>query len=185
MLIDEQAIATQYLPLARKVAVSLAAKSQSHRLSRDDAEAEAGYALLIAMRKFDAGRGVPFEKYLGVILKHRIIDLLRQTGCCDRQRRSRYPWPVAGDHDLQLRFDSLAAPGGESDLEEREWLSRLRRGLTWTERIVLVLQYEEGLSQVEISRCLNCSAARISLLRAAAIDFLRTKLTLLCNEANR
>ena len=147
---DDIALFERYRPLAEAV-IRRAVSGNSI-----DAEAarNAGLAgLWLAVRRLKPGRrGIAAyfrQRVAGAIVDHWRRELRSRSGRCHRF--------------LSLQ-DDLAAKGGcdpGDRLERRDLLSHLRSGLSWPQRLTVVLHWFEGLTVTEIAALLSTPKATI------------------------
>ena len=82
------ALVEKHLPLARRLAASRNARTPGS-VRQDELESAALDGLWEAARRFEAGRGVPFELYASRIIRVRILDQLRAGDPLSRLKRTR------------------------------------------------------------------------------------------------
>lgn len=123
----------------------------------------------------DVGRNAPDEEVarrmgLSAEAYARLCARRRATECLSLDVR---PQPTASRHERSA-WD-IADPHGASPSQsvEREWLcDYLCRGLTSTQRHILMLYYYEGLTMAEIGRALRLCEARISQIHHYVLGLL-------------
>ena len=81
-------LVTDGLPLVRAVVASMAAAYPRH-CDRDELVAAGTFGLLDAARRFDAGRGVPFERWAVLRIRGAVVDAVRALDVASRALRAR------------------------------------------------------------------------------------------------
>ncbi len=178
----EEAALLSALPLA----VSLArkwARETGYRLEREEAEAEARVALVIAGQTFDASRGIAFESWVYVCVRRQLVQAVRSRlgRNPDNPKRNDYNWQSLSSGTG--RGAPASASDGPEDrtrqaerAERRLTLWQLIQTLPPRERLVVegtlagVLDREQGEMQ-------GVGPSMIATVRRRAVARMRRKVT--------
>ena len=87
---DTEAMIVEHMPLVGHIVRETMSRVPSH-VDRDDLTSAGFTALVMAAQAFDAGRGVPFNRYAATRVRGAIVDELRSIDWASRsvRRRSR------------------------------------------------------------------------------------------------
>lgn len=145
-----------HIPYAKGIASNILREQKLH-FESSDIESEAMYGLVMAGRRFDPDRGIPFHVFVRVRIAGQIEDWL--------SFRNQQPF-----HELLDVFQTNA------ELESKAAASQLRRLLRtlpkrW--RALIVLRFWFGFTQVETAEKLGIGKCRVGQIQRAAIERLR------------
>jgi RNA polymerase sigma factor (sigma-70 family) len=143
---SQQTLAKQWMPAAYKLAWACHRKRRSYGIPLDELIGEALYALTYAAGRYDAARGILFCNYAGMVIRHRLGQLVNNWRRFGR----------AGD--MPLDDDGLTAehqvvdpaPDVQVQAAAVEEFERVRRSIPprWWE--VLRLRHVEGQTLEDI-----------------------------------
>ncbi|MGQ0843536.1 MAG: sigma-70 family RNA polymerase sigma factor [Sporichthyaceae bacterium] len=85
---DEEALVRENLPLVGYLVAEMLAKVPAH-VSRADLVSAGQAALLLAVRAYDAARGVPFPRFAAIRIRGALIDELRTSDWATRSVRAK------------------------------------------------------------------------------------------------
>ena len=148
------------------------ARRYARDLPADELIAEALYALTYAAGLYDPARNVPFPAYAALVIRHRLINAIREW----RRGRRREALPPGHDPDsghweaeypTTVDIPTAAAAGEMCDLVRRVLPPRLFDALR--------LYHAEGHSMDEIGGRLGVSKQRVSRMLVQAIDQVRKR----------
>ncbi|MDO7867355.1 sigma-70 family RNA polymerase sigma factor [Nocardioides jiangxiensis] len=166
---DIDALVLEHLPLVDRCARRFHGWGEPH----DDLVQAGRLALLLAARRYDAARGVPFAAYAAPTVLGGMRHHLRDRGALVRTPRGADP----------LRFDQLddeASPDGTDPAYEEAELRMLLQPqlarLRPLERDVVALRFLDTLTQDEVAGRLGISQAQVSRVQARALTRLRRRL---------
>lgn len=181
---QQQRLVVDHLSLARRLAVQLQRQTGAF-ISVDDLTSEAVLGMMEAARRFDPARGVRFNTYAAPRMVGRMRDWLREWDHLSRddrrqvtagRRRDVQLLPLhakvytsdRGDVPLLSLLVDRKAPPADDRQQRLELFSLLRRCLSRTHRLLILLYYAEGLKLHEIAEALGKteSWASVELRRA-------------------
>jgi RNA polymerase sigma factor (sigma-70 family) len=179
---DHRSLATDYRPLARKLAGRMAGFRPE---LRDELNSVADLALVEAAARFDPARGVGFGTFVKPWIWGRLRDFLKRElpigyrGFHARRRNGPPPATVRQEpREAEAECHGRVvgptpdAPVG-SELETAEEFERLCRKVPRRHGQLLRLLYRDGLSQVAAARELGVSQSRACYLLREALAMLR------------
>lgn len=85
--VDVDVLVAESLPLVRAVVGSMTSHYPSH-CDRDELVAAGTFGLVEAARRFDAGKGVPFERWAALRIRGAVVDAVRALDFAPRALRS-------------------------------------------------------------------------------------------------
>jgi len=134
---------------------------------RVDLISEGTLALIESVDAYDAKRGVKFLTFAYLRVKGRMLDYLRR-------RRVFLPLPEAAEFSSYIRLIGFSERRpAEEQLRSLRLAEQLLLLLTPAEERILRLIYQEGLTQEEVSRVLDCTRANVSILHKRALNRMR------------
>lgn len=170
------ALAVEHLPLARQVVRARARRLPSH-VDVDDLHQAAALALVLAGRRFDDSRGVPFGAYATQVINGAITDHLRAQDWAPREVRAAISRGEASERAI-VPLDLVAdAPTGgyEASVDQSIDIARALEALSGRQRDVITgLLADERTS--DTARRLGIPHSRVSEAKAAACRRLRSLL---------
>jgi RNA polymerase sigma factor (sigma-70 family) len=138
------------------------------RDEREETRCEALLALSYAASRYDPARGVPFENYAALVIKHALADHARRN----QKRRALFAAP-AQDDDPEPADHRHAQAGDDADRVELAEL--IRR--TLPPRLAEVLfAVAEGVTLEEIGRRFGVTRERVRQLKEKAAERIRASL---------
>lgn len=154
----EEALLLEYLPYATRIAE----RRGRGRLS-DDLASDAALALLLALRRYDASRGIPLRSYLGQIIPRLLVDLHRERhGRRGSQRNTARTVPLS-----EHLAEEAHTPARLAEL--RDEVRHALRCLGRREAMVLWLCLGEGQEQRQVAARLGVVSSRVSQIVRAAL----------------
>lgn len=139
---DRNRLALSELAAARRLALRTAARCPRW-IDRDELVGEAALALVLAARRYDPARGVPFGAYAARTVKFALLNSLREQGTGRRRDR---PLPVAYDD----REHAPAVRSHEAETVAAATLDRVASRLSERDRAALGWRYAEERTLREI-----------------------------------
>lgn len=127
----------------------------------DDLEGAAVDALVKAAQTFDAGRGVPFKAYAGMVIKGKLLDLFDQQRKRPKWRPSFHALPLTGEFvddegiERQLQIPAPAAPLDPRTKTAARILTAALASLTPRQRQIIRMYYFAELNGKEGSEQLG------------------------------
>jgi RNA polymerase sigma factor (sigma-70 family) len=179
LTVEQQGLATRYLPLARSIAARVACE---WTCARDDFEAAACLALVEAAQSYDPTREANFVAYARPRIMGALYDLQREffiSGCRVRRACSQLPEFVRlapdVEQDRRIVDREPDEPVG-TDLERCEQIEASLRRIPRRHASAIRLIYLKGQSLQQTARRLGCSASFMSRLHREAIAMLGDEL---------
>ena len=162
-----QARVEEFVIVAYRVAWRFARTTRD--VPMEELIAEALYGLTYASGLFDEARGVPFGAYAAVVIRHRLVQAIRNW------RRAQRMLPVSGrraigDETIWDVADHGPTPDLSARASAREMCDRVRQVLPEQWYTVLHLFHAEGYSYTEIATAVGLSRQRISQVLKKAAD---------------
>jgi RNA polymerase sigma factor (sigma-70 family) len=137
-------------------------------VAEDDIRGYAYLGLVLAAKRFDEGRGVPFKRFASYKAAMLAVDEMRRDGLLRRRgAKKRAEAPLTGDfHDPR---------GGHpfDRAEAREFCASLLAKLKADERRLVLLYYADQLTFAEIAGVFRISESAVSLRHKAVLRKLR------------
>ena len=177
-----------YLPWLARVAEKFYRKlALSAQLELDDLIAWGSMGLMDSIGRFDIECGVKFETFAVQRVHGAIVDGMRQLDWVPRLERTRHPdgdqiqSMTAMDPLLNGRDGgdasalSLATTNDADDPKQDHFWRQVCRGLSVTERLILILYWREGLTMKEVGRQLGLSESRVSQMHSTLLNTLRER----------
>jgi RNA polymerase sigma factor (sigma-70 family) len=154
---DGQKLVQHFSPLAYQLALTFV-RHKSCDVPAEELISEALYALTCAAAQFDEGRGVPFEAYARLVIRHR---LGRVVVSWRRARRVR-PLPVRRDSkDPTWETEDRQPPPDQcARSAAREFCEQVRQILPARWYDALRLHHAEGHSLAQVARRLGITHVR-------------------------
>lgn len=168
-----QALAEQYLPLAKSLAWRW---KQTWPSAADDFESRALLALVKAAHAFEPSRNIKFATFARRRIEGELRDLFRRLAVL---RRREHDEAIPLDEALEST-DSVSMrvvgyvpdPPVGSAIEEHECLESWLRQLPPRHAEACRLLYQEGLGQVEAARVMGIAQSRLCALHRQALGML-------------
>ncbi len=148
----------EYLPLARRMAAWYT-RSRRDPDARRDAYSDALLGLMTAARSFDATKGAVFQTFAYRKILWAMKDGSRLRSPWSRRQLRAGP-PVV--HQLSVDLPRDSAPPS-ADLDARDELERMLRGLTAEERTVFLGVFVEDRLQADVAAELGCVESLVSI----------------------
>jgi len=147
--------------------------SRLHRWYRwvgiDDLGSYAYLGLLQAARVYQAGRGVPFERFAFRKAMYAAIDEMRKDGVLRRRRANPRPSIVALNSDIP----DPSAPNALASVERRDMCEMLLGRLRQKDRQLLLMYYADQMTFKQIAEVFDISESAVCLRHKALIERLR------------
>ena len=189
---DRNALVVAYLPLVQRIAIKVHRSMPGQPLYDVEALTNSGVpGLLRAIDGFDPGRGLLFATYAALPIQGAMLDEIRRHDWVPRLERARRRKGLAeaprlfvafhietNDEGVELAYGQSfpdEGPGPEHFQAIEDFWREQLRGLTQTERLILLMYYRDGLTMKEIGSNLQLSESRISQMTSAMLRRLRNR----------
>ncbi len=192
---NRNALVTHYYPFARFVALQRRQKLATDvQTDIDDLIANASMALIDAVERYDPGRGTAFTSYATQRLSGAIIDGIREMDWVPRlvrtaQREGRenpvgmgsldaVRFTAGGNGETQTLFDVIEVMGRSERrrrMEGEEFWAEATKGFTKTEKLLLMLYYQDDMTMKEIGQSIGLSESRVSQMHSSIIREFRER----------
>lgn len=189
---DRNALVVAYLPLVQGIAARLHRSMPHQSLYDVEALTNAGVpGLLRAIDSFQPERGILFATFSALHIQGAMLDEVRRHDWVPRLERSRHRKGLAEAPRSFVAFQIEVNDRGEETAYgqsfpdegpgpdhfqaiEDFWREQLR-GLTQTERLILLLYFRDGCTMKQIGEQLRLSESRISQMTSAMLRRLRSR----------
>ena len=135
----------------------------------DDLGSYAYLGLVAAARVYQAGRGVPFEKFAFRKAMYAAIDEMRKDGVLKRRRKTPGPSVVTLSPDIPDR----SGPKTLARIERQDMCKVLLGKLRRKDRQLLLMYYADQMTFKQISGVFDISESAVCLRHKALIERLR------------
>jgi len=151
------------------------------KVELDDLVSAGIFGLMDAIDAFDPTRGVKFETYCLPRIRGSILDELRSTGRVPRMVPDRTHQLDTANRRLETDISEIdIVRDGRSrnpiiEAQKRSLKNLLTKGLTRTERLIVVLYYYEENTMKEIGSTLDMPESRVSQMLSSIIAKLKSQ----------
>lgn len=147
--------------------------SRLHRwygwVGKDDLGSYAYLGLVKAARVYEAGRGIPFERFAFRKAMYAAIDEMRKDGVLKRRRDTPGPSVVALSPDIP----DPSGPEALAGVERRDTCEMLLGRLCQKDRQLLMMRYADQMTFQQIADVFDISESAVCLRHKALIERLR------------
>jgi RNA polymerase sigma factor for flagellar operon FliA len=170
------------LPLVARIA-----RNCNVPLPLEDLMQEGAIACFEALPRFDAGRGLKLETFVGLRIRGAILDYVRQHGrlLSGGMRTGRREVVVSlqrpltdssfADNEPLTVGETLADPNAVDPAlaSHRDRWRQMLKGLSTTERIILLSYFVAGETREQIAQSIGLSESRVSQIMSQGLGQLR------------
>lgn len=189
---DRNALVVAYLPLVQGIAAKVHRSMPHQSLYDVESLTNAGVpGLLRAIDGFEPERGNLFATYAALPIQGAMLDEVRRHDWVPRLERAKFRKGLVdaprsfvafhietNDQGEETAYGQLFAdegPGPEHFQAIEDFWREQLRGLSQTERLILLLYFREGLRMSQIGAQLGLSESRISQMTSAMLRRLRNR----------